>query len=405
MKIRKINFSSQKISNMQEYMNSTNSNPIKSFDYFKETKDVFEVSKKADSKKNNYIKYAIAFAGAAALSTTIAAFIKKGISDTNKTTLVTQDVSWDKLQEVIGINAKTSDEMHKAQFVKGFIEPIKNGKTPLNGFLVQGPDSKGKKEFFNWCISEMEKAGVEIVDTTDEVLGHSTKQKINEAWDLFTPKQAEQFKKDGKYRLLVLTGAEKIDPNRDYIGANMRGFAAKSAQNFGVMLAYDCQDIGNIRSAVTRIERIDKVFIPSPKTDESLEVWKEYLQVLKKHSTPMYIQKQIDEATEIISSKGQKALEEMSDSLYYHAPYKVPKLTDKMRVWNEYFAASKRDVDEHGLYNEMRNVTIGTVEAYLHERISKRKYEAIIAQILDTTPKKYLERIQALIKNELAQRI
>ena len=315
-----------------------------------------------------------------------------------------QPHSWEQLRT----DAKTTDEYFKQDFIQKFVEPIKKGETPKNGFLVEGPDSEGKKEFFDWGIEQLRKAGVEIIDSTDETLGHSTEDSLGKLVDILQPAQQGEFKNTNKYKLFVLRGMEKISPKNNHlnISATLRGRTAKSAENYGVMLAYDCVDSKNFMDAVTRMERIDEHYIPKPKADESMDIWRAYLQTVQDKSKPIFASKTIQESKELLKSKkGQKAVDELGRLLEYNPPYVIPKSTEKMKVWEEYFNASKEKLTDRQLLNEYTKVITGITNEKLYGSISEEKYNKLLNMARGTISKSYKDRLETVIDNSLHQRM
>lgn len=314
-----------------------------------------------------------------------------------------EDTTW----SVNLFGASTLNEANKVDFLRRFVEPIKKGKQPQNGFLVQGPESKGKEEFFNWGIEQLKDAGVEIIDATDKDLGHSTKKHIGKLWNLFQPEVEEDFKKNKKYKLFVLRKLEKIDPEHNHAKVSncLKGDTAKSAQEYGVMLAYDCLDSSHFDPAITRMERIDGFYTPQPNADESLDVWKKYVHFAKHKYPSLTAKKAMEETREIMAKRGDKDLKEMEPLIKYNVPYEVPKLKNKEKDWKRFFDATKNELEDFQIYRSYAKAARVLVSGHLYHKISDKKYNNIMGMLKENTPDKYKERMNNWIRIELNQRV
>ncbi len=300
---------------------------------------------------------------------------------------------------------KTMLERMQKLFAEDFVEPLQKGETPQNGFLVFGPDSKGKKQFFDWAISQLKNQGVEVIDTADARLGHSTKESIGAIYDLVDSKSAEQFKKDGKYKLFVVRGMEKIEDAYKSTYNDLRGSTCNSAQNNGLILAYDCLDDINFYSAVTRGQRIDQHFAPQPLPSEDLGIWKNFLEFVKIKLKPQWAAKNVEEAKEIFTKQGPDVLKQMQPHLEYKVPFEVPNFKASLYHWKEYITKSTQKLEPDNQFAEFAEIVDGISASYLQKTISQKHYQAIIDMITENTPADKKAFMAKLVKAGLQQRV
>jgi len=300
---------------------------------------------------------------------------------------------------------KTVDDLDKNKLLNDFINPIKNGKTPKNGFLVQGPDSKGKDNFFNWAIEQFRSAGVEIIDTTDPNVGHSTRKSILKIEDYLYDDVAEQFKKDKKYKLFVIRDLEKIENAYDTTSKILQGYVHDSAKRTGLMVAYKMQDSGNFYPAVTRMGRVDAHITPKPEMNESVDIWKEFINSIKKHRIiqPHFITKTLAETREILSKRGDDALKELEPYLKYEVPYEIPNRTASVDFIRKYLTESSKILDDMQKKKHFTMLGENAARAYHEGYIDKKKYETVkdmlLAQFEGTEMKEKLNDYMQLILN------
>ncbi len=300
---------------------------------------------------------------------------------------------------------KTTTDVMKKQLIENFIEPIKKGEVPENGFLVQGPDSIGKKQFFEWAIEQMRKAGVEVIDTTDPVLGHSTKRLVAEGLDKGFS-EVYTTETPPKYKLVVVRGMEKIG-NLKSTTNTLKDLTHDCAKNNGVILAYDCLDKNNFYHSVTRPGRIDRYFIPAPLETESLDIWKQFLELVKHRKDPIWATKYVQEAREIFERQGSGVLEEMKPHLTYNPPFKIPaNPATSLDSWKQYIEETTKILTPRQRCNEFTDVvTRAVIPDYLYGEIPKEKYQSIIDMIMQNTPEESKAKMAMIIEDSLKQRI
>lgn len=295
----------------------------------------------------------------------------------------------------IRMGGKTTAEAEYKIFTEKYVSPIKEGKKPQNAFYVEGPESKGKEEFFNWSIEQLSDAGVEIIDCNKE-LEHSTGKNADALMETLHSKAAEQFKTDGKYRLFVLRKSKGIDPKFNH-NPNNAGLPSGAD---GVIYAYNCSETSHINPAA-RKESINRSFSPMPKTDEDLSIWKDYTKHVKKQCSPVWVNKKLNETEEIMAKRNFSDSQEIELYLRYHPPYKMPKTGHVKNGWEKYFNVSKRDLTETQQYDEFANAASFLNKDYSKKQISEEKYNNIIGMLKEYTPKKYKDSIDKWINMDL----
>ena len=367
-----------------------------------------QTEKQTEKQNKDIVKKAIA-AGGIALSGIVAFVKRKDIarafgkvsshfSGTPAYKLEQVDTKW---PEDLG---KTTTEAMKKFFNDEFLNPLKKGEVPKNGFLAEGPASEGKKQFFDWCIEQMRKAGVEIIDSTDPKLGHSTKRSITKIFNFINEDAEKQFKKDGKYKLFVIKGMEKIG-NPEKTTKILKDLPHDCAANNGLILAYECLDSSNFYYSVTRPGRIDRMFMPSPLETESLSKWKEFLEFIKPTLLPKWAAKRTDEAREMFTKQGAEVLEEMKPYLKYNAPFKMPDLGVALDGWREYITETTKILEPRRQFIELSTAAQVTVKDYLYKRIPKKQYQSIIDMIMENIPEQSKSKMTDVVNAALNQRV
>ena len=304
----------------------------------------------------------------------------------------------------------TVNESHKGNFLRDFIEPLKNGDPFMNGFMTVGPESQAKKDFFNWAIGELEKAGVKVYDTTDPATGKTTVLRTELTFDeagIDKFSRMEEFAQNKDYRLVVIRNLDDLglDEDGDKLGDTLlKGDTAKSAKRYGIMLAYNAEDDSGYEIA-TRIERIDRKCCIRPYEDESLDIWKQYLDLVQYRVAPHWAQKGIEEAQEIFSKKSPEIFEEMKPYLHYHPPYEIPKVNgaidSNLKHWDEYFRVTKENIDPRRAVSEYREIIDKLVHDVSYKKISHKTYENVLNKINAFAPEEYKEGLMHYAAEEL----
>lgn len=327
-------------------------------------------------------------------------------------------------------------EMHKKDFLEHFIDPIKKRAEgyihpntgekynffPSNGYLVYGPESKAKNDYFEWMIKELKKAGVEIIDPKP---GASPKfDDVLESWcDLFynngmTPQKVrEQFQKDGKFKTFVVRDLDEIgqpvkNPKKtfyefpDDIILNDGPDTNDSVEKFGLMLFYRAKDIHKLDVATIREGRVSNRVIPMPYENEPVEVWKNYLTAIKNGKASSYVTRVIEQTKEIFKKRGENDLKEITPYLEYQIPYEGLRIQEPLKKWQNWieYMGNRTCVSNDRKISDFQRV-ISRIAAS-NETVSSKtalknmeenpKFKAII----DMMHKKYVEMNKGVMNEE-----
>ena len=270
-----------------------------------------------------------------------------------------------KLWPVRHYNGEDVSKIIKDYFHKFFIAPISDtgqvwhpysGKiekvNPLNGTLVYGPDSRAKTDIFNWMLDELKNAGVNIIDPGD---GKKIKydEHMKKWFEFWSKKPEEQYKKDGRYYAYVVRGIDQIGQpkNRPPVvfpeGAIFKDAPdlQDSCRKFGVMLFYECKNIGKLDPAVIRDGRIACQHLPEPYLDEGVDIWKEYINQLKMTFLPHDAVFYLERTRELLAKKNPDMFKQLEPDLKYTIPYEIPDVDAPLKIWKEYIDKTTEDVN------------------------------------------------------------
>ena len=317
---------------------------------------------------------------------------------------------------------RSSEEIARRSFLQKFVEGVKKPfveskdgtkkLTPMpNGLMLTGPDSKAKEDRFNWMLDELKKAGAEIIDPGD---GKKAKfDKVSEAWHrMWNSNDDVAFQKNGKYRVFVVRGVDELGQPKGYPEGYLKfpeGSILKdtpdsneSRAKHGIMLFYTCKDPSRLDPAVIRPGRIDVRNSVMPYQEESLDIWKAYLDDMKWEKSPASVVKKIGEAKEILSKKGDNVLREMNSHLQYTVPYVTPKAGDSLEKWNEYVLLTSQNVDRKKCNSYLLDA-VSNAHGELNNTVeNKEKFKKIVKMTEDIQRPEDLDFWKSSLRLELA---
>jgi hypothetical protein len=230
-------------------------------------------------------------------------------------------------------------------------------------------------------------------------LGHSTEPLIAKGFDKAFE---DTFQKDGKYRLLVIRGMEKIEDTYKFVNSgSLEVRTHDCAKNNGVILGYDCLDTANFKFAVTREGRIDSKFMPAPLETEDLSIWKQFLKFVKPIVLSNWAAKYTDEAREIFARQGEQVLEEMEPYIRYNVPFKYIAPSESLNKWKQYIQESAKILEPEQKFVEFSESVNFVVKDYLKGRISEKQYKSIIDMVMNNIDEVQKGRMSKIIENSL----
>jgi len=317
---------------------------------------------------------------------------------------------------------RSSEEITRSFFIQKFVEGVKKPfmtsktgdkkLTPIpNGLMLTGPDSKAKEDRFNWMLEELKKAGAEIIDPGE---GKKAKfDKVSEAWHkMWKSNDDAAFQKNGKYRVFVVRGVDELGQPKGYPEGYLKfpeGSILKdtpdsneSRAKHGIMLFYTCKNPSRLDPAVIRPGRIDVQHSVMPYQEESLDIWKAYLDDMKWEKSPASVVKKLGEAKEILSKKGDNVLREMNPHLQYTVPYVPPKAGDSLEKWNEYVFLTSQNVDRKKCNSYLLDAVSNAHGELNNTAENKEKFQKIVKMTEDIQRPEDLVFWKSSLRFELA---
>ena len=324
------------------------------------------------------------------------------------------------LRETDGLEGVDLEKDFNKMFMEDFVDRIKHPfrkyrmqdgtieerleNFPPNGYMLTGPDSKSKEERFNWMLNEMEKAGATIIDP-----GKGKKAKFDTVgdawWDMWNNHSDEEFKKTGKFKVFVVRGVDELGQPKGYPEGHLKypdGALLKDSPDtdscihkHGIMLFYTCRSAGRLDPATIRTGRIDVKFSPQPKDDEPIEIWKEYLEDLKRYMPPVVVNK-LEAAKQVLSKRGEKVMKEMEPHFEYMVPYESPKVTDSLNKWQDYVNKQSENPNMSKSNEYFRN-DIKKLQGNLYP-LDPDKFNKILKMMEDVQTPEYKDTWKFIVK-------
>ncbi len=322
------------------------------------------------------------------------------------------------LQETNFMNNVNLRQQAKDRFLNDFIQPLKNNpfKTntfPSNGCIVHGPESRAKRDFFEWMVEELEKAGVKIIDPKP---GKSPKHDdiYTAMHDLFykdtTPAELrKKFQTEGgDFKALVVRNLDEIGQSQKYPNKKPLKYPEDSLLNdapdtsdgvkrYGFMRLFSAKDIERLHPATVRSGRTDTEMIIMPYEDEAVEVWKNYIDYVKEHESPSYITRAIEMTKEVFSKKPAKEMEQILPSLEYQAPYQLLRLEEPMKKWRNWvqYMGDRKGVSKETKLNDFL-IAVNNIASQKSTRESVQNREKVMNS-------KKFKAVSQLIKEKVLQ--
>lgn len=282
-----------------------------------------------------------------------------------------------------------------------------------NGILIYGPKSKGREDFFNWVLDQFKKTGVEIVDTSVPGKGVTKMEDLATKLDeVFKRRSAEAFQKDGKYTLFVVRGIDELIPAERILQKGkkrasvelsgiLKGETHDSCKRQGIILLYDCTDLSKVELPVYRKGRISNTLNPPPNKDESIELWKEYLNESRFSDLPATAKYEIEHAKKVFQEKGAEVVKEMEEYTKYIIPFQHPEDTAPLAHWKEYVAATGTELPKKQILNVFSSDLDGLGELIKQSPETIDKFNKICEEMFKYLDGEELETLQKLQKGTI----